>query len=81
VTINDDIRRFIATTGSHQVAERDLTDERDLIGEEVLDSLGIYALVSFLEEHFGIEVEDDELVYENFATIGDISRMVGSKLP
>jgi acyl carrier protein len=56
-----------------------LTDEYPLIDGQVLDSLGIYQLVSFLESEFGIEILDQELIPENFGTIGDLARLVSSK--
>jgi acyl carrier protein len=80
VTVKDDIRRYIVANGSYQGAEHELTDERELITEEILDSLGLYQLVSYLEEHFGVEVDDEELVYENFATVADIAQLVATKL-
>jgi acyl carrier protein len=79
VSVNDSIRRFIAGQSGFTGSESDLTDDRELIAEEILDSVGIYQLVGYLEEHFDIEVDDDELVYENFATITDIAKLVEQK--
>jgi acyl carrier protein len=45
----------------------------------MIDSLGLVQLVAFLEEEFDIEIEDAEVTADNFRTIGDISRMLGSK--
>jgi acyl carrier protein len=44
-----------------------------------LDSLGIFSVVSFVESEFGIEVQDEALVPENFGTIAGIARLVGTK--
>jgi acyl carrier protein len=80
VTVKDTIRRYLASTPNYQGAEDELTDQRELIGEEILDSVGIYQLVSYLEDEFGVEVDDDELVFENFATLADITTLVEGKL-
>lgn len=45
----------------------------------ILDSLGILDVVSFLEAEFTIVVSDDELVPENFQTLGALSAFVLKK--
>ena len=50
----------------------ELDENQDLIGTGVLDSLRILQLVSFLEESFGIEIPDEDVVYDNFQSLGAI---------
>ena len=38
----------------------------------IIDSTGILELVSYLEETFGIHVEDDELIPENLDSIANV---------
>lgn len=45
-----------------------------------LDSLGLMNLVSFIEEEFGIEVDDQELVPDNFETVSKIEGYVNRKI-
>ena len=45
----------------------------------LIDSTGVLELVDFLEEQFGIAVEDSELVPENLDSIGNLSRYLESK--
>jgi len=47
----------------------DLKADEDLLNTGIIDSLGILRLVSFIEEHFGIQVPDQDVVYENFNSI------------
>ena len=54
-------------------------DDALLIETGILDSLGILKLVSAIEEQFGIEVLDEELIPENFHTVNDIARLIESK--
>jgi acyl carrier protein len=56
-----------------------LTADFALIDNQVIDSLGMISLVSALEEEFGIDVDDEDLVPDNFATIGQIAAFVDSK--
>jgi acyl carrier protein len=46
----------------------------------MIDSTGVLQLVAFLEQTFGIKVEDDELVPENLDSLDSIGRFLGSKL-
>ena len=45
----------------------------------MIDSLSMLELISRLEKEFGIEVDDEDLVPTNFATIREIASFVESK--
>jgi len=47
-----------------------------LLEKGILDSLGILDVVSFLETEFSMVVNDEELVPENFQTLGTLSAFV-----
>jgi len=44
-----------------------------------IDSLAIVRLVAFLETDCGIRIEDEELIAENFATLGKLGELIASK--
>ena len=44
-----------------------------------IDSLGLVRLVAFLESDLGIQIEDEELVAENFATLRKLGELIASK--
>jgi acyl carrier protein len=56
-----------------------LTLEYPLIENHVVDSLSLFMLVAFLEEQFGITVSDEELLPENFGTLGAIAGLIEKK--
>ncbi len=43
--------------------------------------LGILNLVSFIEDEWGVTVEDEELIPEHFGTISRIAQLIESKAP
>jgi len=45
-----------------------------------LDSMAVVALITGIEERFGIVVEDDEIDGSTFATVGSLADFVQSKL-
>jgi acyl carrier protein len=51
-----------------------LEEETSFIGSGIVDSTGIMELVAFLEETYGIMVEDEEVVPEN---LDSLVRVVG----
>lgn len=58
---------------------REISDDEPLIENGVLTSLQTVELVMFMEERFGITVEDDELEEENFGSVNNIAALVESK--
>ena len=58
---------------------RDISDDELLIENGVLTSLQTVELVMFMEDRFGIMVEDEELNEENFASVRTIAELVAGK--
>lgn len=59
--------------------DREVKNDDELISTGLLTSLQTVELVLFLDEHFGIDITDDEFVEENFNTVEAISHLVMSK--
>ena len=72
------LREFIASEIMFEENASDLSDDAPLLGK-VMDSLGLMQLVAFIEEEFGVTIEDSEVTVDNFRTIADIERLVDSK--
>ncbi len=47
--------------------------------EGLLDSVNILRLVVFIEEHFRIQVQDEELIPENFKSVATLTTFVERK--
>ena len=79
VEIKEPIRAFILEyAASRGVAE--VKDDDSLLKNNVIDSLGVFRLIAFLEETFPLTVEDTDMVPENFQTLNDIDNFVSGKL-
>jgi acyl carrier protein len=57
-----------------------LKEDTSFMQEGIIDSTGILELVFFLEESFGINVADDELVPENMDSLRNIAGYIDRKL-
>jgi len=75
----DTIRQFILSRYLPGETADNLRDDTPLRSSGILDSLATLSLISFLEEHFHIEVEAHETDVDNFDRIGDIAAFVEQK--
>lgn len=57
---------------------KDIPDDSsvDLLKTRLLDSFDMVNLVSAIEENFEIELNPEDILPENFRTIGDIEKLV-----
>ena len=69
------IRQFLA----QHFRDYDLQDDEDIFALGFVNSLFAMQLVMFVEEEFGIIVEDDDLDIDNFRTIDAIADLVQRK--
>jgi acyl carrier protein len=44
-----------------------------------LDSMAVLALITGLEERFGIVIDDDDVTGETFATVGTLADFIGAR--
>jgi acyl carrier protein len=47
-----------------------------LIDRGILDSMGLMQVIMFVEEKTGIRIPDDEVLPDNFQTVGSIEALV-----
>ena len=68
---------------SHFIAEELLEEggpgKGDPLAGDEVDSLGLEQLVKHIEVEFDVAVDDEEMVLENFESIGALARFVNSK--
>ena len=74
--IERDLREFITKEFLQDLPDKTLANDLPLMESGIIDSLGIFTLIMFVEEAFGVKVEPEEVVLENFETIDAITRMV-----
>jgi acyl carrier protein len=56
-----------------------LNDDTPLLGN-VIDSQGVIEVVSFIQQRFKIEVEDEEVTTDNLATLKSLVALIEKKL-
>lgn len=72
----DTVRGFIIDDLGWAGPASDLTADYDLLENDVVDSLGILRLVTLIEEHFDVEIPDEQLVPENFVSLRALASLI-----
>ena len=76
--IQSDIYNFVVENFLFGKADG-LADDDSLVGKGVIDSTGVLELVSFIQEHFGIRMEDQEIIPDNLDSIKKLVAFVTRK--
>ncbi len=76
--IKEQVRTFV--TSNFYVADPTTLEDKDsLLDRGIIDSTGVLEVIFFIEETFGIAVEDSEMLPENLDSIERISNFVVRK--
>lgn len=76
--ITAEIRSFVITNFLYGQAG-ELSNNDSLLDNGFIDSTGVLELVSFLQDRFDIQVEDDEVIPANLDSIRNLVDYVGRK--
>jgi acyl carrier protein len=74
------IRSYIAENILFVDGDLPCGDDDSFLEQGIIDSTGILELQLFIEETFGFEVGNDELLPENFDSIARLTRYVTEKI-
>ena len=80
-TIEAQVRRFIAENILFSRNGYPYSDDASFLEEGIIDSMGIMELVAFVDDNFGIKVEDEELVPDNFDSVSRVAGYIRLKIP
>lgn len=57
-----------------------LQDDSSFLDEGIIDSTGVLELITYLEEEFSIQVDDEELIPENLDSINKVTEFTEKKV-
>ena len=78
-SIERKLREFIIQHFLFGDASKPLSDEDSFLEKRIIDSTGVVQLVSFIEEAFGITVQDEEIIPDNLDTIRKLVHFIQKK--
>ncbi|MCC6956040.1 MAG: acyl carrier protein [Anaerolineales bacterium] len=79
MTIEAQIKDYIAKNLLFSSDGYKYPDDASFIDEGIVDSQGVMDLVFFVEENFNIQVQDSEIVPENFDSIQKMTAYIQRK--
>jgi len=74
------IRDFILENYLFTDDQSELNSNDSFLDRGIIDSTGILEVLFFLEDEFGVKVEDDEIVPENLDSVNNIVKFISMKL-
>jgi acyl carrier protein len=77
--IEPEIRDFIARNLLYSTEGFPYEDEASLLREGIIDSLGVVELVEFVQKQFGLKVDQQEVVPDNFDSVARLADYVRRK--
>ncbi|MCK9265238.1 MAG: acyl carrier protein [Desulfobulbaceae bacterium] len=75
----DSIRAFIFENFLFDADESALQNDDSFLEKGIIDSTGVLELVEWLEETFGIKIEDEELIPENLDSVNLLAAFIDRK--
>lgn len=76
--IQNEVQRFVISNFLFG-QPTEIQENESLLDKGVIDSTGVLELISFLEEQFGIKVEDNEVIPDNLDSTASIAAYVEKK--
>ena len=77
----EEVKKILSDVLSLGERRNSLREDSSLLGSiPELDSMAVVNLITAMEEHFDITVDDDEITASTFETVGTLARLVEQKL-
>jgi acyl carrier protein len=79
IKTREQIRTYVTNNLLFNQSGYQLNDDTSFLDEGIVDSTGVVELVLFVEENFGLTVEDSEIVPDNFDSVNRLATYVLTK--
>ncbi len=79
MNIETAVKKFVEENFLYKKNIQTIANDAALLDAGLIDSMGIFQLVNFIESGFGVEVLDEEVVPENFESINAIVSFINAK--
>ena len=79
ISIETQVRHYILENFLYTKDEGKLHNTASFLEDGIVDSTGILELLLFVEETFGVEVKDEEVVPDNFDSVERLTRYICTK--
>jgi acyl carrier protein len=77
----EELRGFVVENFLFGQEDFEFSDDDSLMEKGIIDSTGVLELVAFIQENFGVQVDDRDLIPENLDSISKVMRFLMTKKP
>jgi acyl carrier protein len=74
--ITERVRRYVVDNFLYMRPGFELSNDDQLLGKGIVDSLGVMELITFVEDELGVSVTDSDVTEEHFGSVSAIARYV-----
>lgn len=78
--VKETLRNFVVTNFLFGQGSEGLAEDDSFLDRGIIDSTGVLELVAFLEQQFGLRLEDEEIVPDNLDSLCRLTEFVQRKL-
>lgn len=78
--IEAQVRKYVAQNLLFSDNGFEYDDDDSFLQEGIVDSVGVLELVLFVEETFGVNVDDQEITPDNFDSVNKLASYIRSKV-
>lgn len=79
MSLEEKIRNYVLENYLFTDDQSALNSDDSFLEKGILDSTGILEVIYFIEDEFGISVEDEEMIPENLDSVSKIVKYIGTK--
>lgn len=74
-----ELRSFIAERFLSKAGLRSFADDESFMERGIIDSTGVLELVEFIEDNFGVRIEDEDIIPDNLDSLEKIVTFLSGK--
>jgi acyl carrier protein len=79
MSVEQKVRGYIAENFLFSNDASELPGDGSFLDMGIIDSTGVLEIIFFIEEEFGIKVQDHEMLPENLDSVNNITRFVEAR--
>jgi acyl carrier protein len=76
---NNKIRNYILENFLFTDDQSMLSNDDSFLDKGIIDSTGVLEIIGFLQEEFGVQVEDDEMIADNLDSVNNLVNYIETK--
>ncbi len=78
-TVVTELTEYIVIEVASRPPDEPVTPDYPIIEGGLVDSLGLFKVIAFIEERYPVRIPPEEILFENFATINAIVRLIEAR--